>query len=276
MVTSEALCKIFYRPHEIFAELKQRPNWLVAACVLFGIVVASGAVVIESTDSALEKLRTEFFAEALKQEALEYERLIESETEDLSQHETSEIATETYTTTSFVAVGFGPSHPVIRELTAIVFFLLGLACEVVYFRLVSATMSLNLNVRHWMAFSIWSHIPAAVLAFAGVVLVSLSIASQSHPFDQANPINYEIFSAMRWVASPNTAQGGFSIFSIDIYHLDLALAWVLVLQTIGFREWSGKSILTSISVVAIPIAILYIVVMWLSSDHLFWYVTIDP
>ena len=274
MITSEAVRKVFYRPREVFSELKTHPIWLGAAVLLLVLIVAKSALVIDSTDRALEKLRTELFMQEQKGAVIDQEELVapEGAVESRVSLEASEW---NYTTTSVTFVAHGPSYPVFRELTALVFLFMGLVCEVAYFRIVSATMNLNLNMRHWVAFSIWSHVPAAVLALAGVVLVSFSIGNQIHPFDQANPINYEVFSLIRWIASPNTAQGGFNIFSVDIYHLDLALLWVIALQTIGFREWSGRSILTSFSIVAIPIALVYVIVMWMSADHLFWYVTLQ-
>ena len=276
MRNSVALRKIFYRPREVFAELKTSPIWLPAAIVLFAIVLAKVALVVDSSDRALEILRTEVFEEAREQSVLEPRALNEAESAGVSKELVFEGPEDIdgSETETFVLVSYGPLHSRFMALTAFFYFLIGLAFEVAYFRIVSATFRLNLNVRHWISFSIWRHIPAAVLAFVGVVLVTLTIGNQSHPFAQANPINYEVFSLIRWIGAPSTTQGGMNIFSVDIYHLDLALIWVLALQAIGFSKWSGKKFLTSFSVVVIPVAILYAVVVWMSADGLYWYVTV--
>ncbi len=268
MKTADAFRKIFYQPGEVFVALKVAPIWHVAAFVLVALVLAKSALVLDSSDRALNKLQTELFNEARNQAAIEHPELIDSESVVLIASDAVDVPDAVDQKMTFVSRG--PSYPAIREITAFISFLLGLAFEVVYFKVVSVTMKLNLGVRNWITFSIWSHIPASALALFGAVLVSLSVSSQSHPFGPANHVNYEIFSLVRWIASPNTPEGGMSIFSIDIYHLDLALIWVLALQTIGFREWSGRSIVTSFSVVAIPIVVLYAVVMWMSADGLFW------
>ena len=42
-----------------------------------------------------------------------------------------------------------------------------------------------------------------------------------------------------------------------MYELDIALIWVVVLQTIGFKTWSGKSTISSLTVVLMPVLALY-------------------
>lgn len=273
MKTTEALSKIFFRPREVFAALRERPNWLIAAIVLLWIVVATSALVIDSSDRALEKLQTTVIDEVREEPSLELPELSGEENAIVRKFQLEGSREELDGLEVYVARG--PSYPVIREMTSIVFFLVGLAFEVAYFRIVSAAMSLKLKTRNWIAFSIWSHLPPAFLAFLGAVLLSLSIGNQTHPFDQANYINYEVFSVLRWIAAPNTPVGGVSILGVDIYHLDAALIWLIALQTVGFREWSRKSVATSLAVVAIPIAILYLIVVWMSVGHLVWHVTLS-
>ena len=106
--------------------------------------------------------------------------------------------------------------------------------EIAYFRVISERMKLPYEARDWIAFSVWTRIPATVLALIGALAVQLISGYQ------AGVTRYETLSVAGSIPFSPRPDRGVNLLHIDVYHLDAALNWLIALQTIGFREWSGK------------------------------------
>lgn len=272
MNTLDALFKIFQSPLGVFAALKKERFWIPAALVLLALLVAHSALVSFSVSrayaqyelSAVDRERMEKFYE-------EYREEIEAINEQVKDQIVDFSGTRGEASSSGTAIFISPGLDLRQRQVSVglVSFLIALVLEIAYFRVISARMKLPYEVRDWIAFSVWSRIPAAVLALVGVLTVLL-IAGH-----QADVTRYETFSVARWIPFPARPDRGVNLLHIDVYHLDAALIWLIALQTIGFREWSGKSLGTSLAVVAVPTAILYVAVLWFSMDAFFWFIAFD-
>ncbi len=265
MNTLEALHKIFDRPREVFAALKKERFWILATLAFLAVLLAHIALI----DFAVYRAYTQYEPSAIEKER--YEKIMEEYREEI---EATQAAAQEDGAVFFGAPGSGTettavfvaSPQISRYHLAIAFvsFLIALVLEVAYLKIVSAGMKLPFEVRDWIAFSVWSRIPAAALALVGVLLVLLVSGYQ------ANVTNYEVFSIARWIPIPDRPDWGINFLHIDIYHLDATLLWIIALQTIGFREWSGKNVFASLVVVSLPTTVLYGLVLWLSTDGLGW------
>lgn len=272
MNTREALQKIFARPSEVFVALRQQRIWVLAAFVLVAVVVAHSALIGYSASQA--------YAEYVPSEAdrERYEKFLEEYREEIEAAQESArggivdvdgwAGSATSESTVFVSVA-SRGNPLFNVAIAFLALLIAVGIEVAYFKVVGSRMQLSFKSKDWIAFSVWSRIPAAVLALLGVILVLLFSGYQ------ANIANYELLSIARWIPLPFRPDRGVNILNIDVYHLDAALVWLIALQTIGFRIWSGRSFIVSFSIVAIPTAILYAAVIWMSLDIAHWYLLVS-
>ena len=267
MKTTEALQKIFYRPSEVFLAIREQQTWFVAAFALIGVVVVHTALIHYSVSQA--------YAQYVPSEAERerYEQILEEYREEIKEAQESArggiVDVDGWAgsaTSERVVFVSDPGLGITRFNVAIAFFalLIALAIEVAYFRFVGSEMDLSFKTVDWITFSVWSRIPGAVLALLGVILVLLFSGFQ------ANIANHELFSIVRWIPQPANPDRGVNILNIDVYHIDAALVWVIALQTIGFRIWSGRSFVVSLVVVALPTIILYAFVIWMSLDVMFW------
>lgn len=268
MKTTEALRKTFCQPSEVFLALKEQQTWVVAALTLIGVVVVHTALINYSVSQAYAQyVPSEAERERYEQVLEEYREEIEAAQESARGGIVDVDGWAGSTTSEQVVFVSDPGLGITRFNVAIAFFafLIALAIEVAYLRFVGSEMDLSFKTVDWIRFSVWSRLPGTVLALLGVILVLLFSGFQ------ANIANHELFSIVRWIPWPNNPDRGVNILNIDVYHVDAALVWVIALQTIGFRIWSGRSFVVSLSIVAIPTAILYAVVLWMSMDVLFWY-----
>ena len=115
--------------------------------------------------------------------------------------------------------------------------------DAVYFRIVSALLKIDFTLKDWFALSIWSRVPGIVLNVVVVILGVITLGQQPDSEE------FALLAVKRWVDLPELQSGN---FGIDFKNLDVALAWTIVLQTIGFRMWSGKSPAVSFAIVAAP------------------------
>ena len=268
MKTVEAFRKIVYRPREVFAGLKSQRNWLPAALVLLAVVVVQSSLVGYSVSRVYAQY------EPSEAERERYEALMEEYREEIEAAQESarggivDVDGWAGEATSERAVFVSdPGRGISLFNVAIAFFtfLIALGIEVAYFRFVGSEMDLSFKTSDWISFTVWSRIPGAVLALVGVTVVLLFSGFQ------ANMANFEPLSIVRWIPFPIRPDRGVNIVNIDVYHLDAALIWVIALQTIGFRIWTGRSFVFSLAVVALPTLILYVAVLWMSMDVFFWY-----
>ena len=268
MKTTDTFQKIFYQPREVFAALKSQRNWLPAALVLLAVVVLQSSLVgysvtrvyAEYEPSEAERDRYEAFMDEYREEIEAAQESARGGIVDIDGWAGSG-------TEERIVLVSDPGRGISLFNVAIAFFtfLIALAIEVGYFRFVGAELDLSFNTVDWITFTAWSRIPGAVLALLGVILVLLFTGFQ------ANLANFEPFSIVRWIPIPLRPDRGVNLLNINVYHLNAALIWVIALQTIGFRIWTGRSLVFSLAVVALPTLIFYVAVLWMSMDVFFWY-----
>ncbi len=133
--------------------------------------------------------------------------------------------------------------------------LIKLVFDAVYFAIVATILKLEYKVRDWITFSVWSRIPAMVLSTIAVVVAVVMLGKVS------DSKHYQILAFAFWLRLPDE---GSRLYDTMMYELDIALIWVVALQTIGFKAWSGKSTLTSLTVVLCPVLIIYGLVVYSS------------
>lgn len=136
----------------------------------------------------------------------------------------------------------------------VIYLLIALAFDSVYFRIVGAVMNLEYRFRDWFSFTVWSRVPGVVFATLATLLAVLALGERSDSQD------YQILAFAWWL--PMLSEGSRSLKEL-IFRIDLVLVWVVILQTIGFREWADRGLLASLTVVAAPVIVLYGFGIWI-------------
>ena len=134
--------------------------------------------------------------------------------------------------------------------------LLMLLIEAIYLRIVSGILGLEFKLNHWLAFVAWSNVPGdvAILVATSVLGVMIFVSKQL--------MGLELSTLTRMIEGPSTEAQPLGYF-LSFWHL--ASIWCIVVQTIGFRAWSGKSTLVSLAIVVVPF-VFFIALDW-------WYLT---
>jgi len=136
--------------------------------------------------------------------------------------------------------------------TLIGLFLLFLS-EALYLRVVSAILGLGLNLKQWLAFAAWSHVPGEVAVFLTTFVLGVMILVSTQF------MGLEMSTLTRMIEGPSSPYHPLGYF-LDLWYL--AEVWCIVVQTIGFREWSGKGTLVSFAIVVVPFALFHGLTWW--------------
>lgn len=123
----------------------------------------------------------------------------------------------------------------------------------IYLRIVSAILGLEFKLTHWLAFVAWSNVPGdvAILLTTSVLGVIIFISNQL--------LGLELSTLTRMFEGPSHPYHPLEYF-FNFWHL--ASIWCIVVQTIGFRAWSGKSTLVSLAIVVVPFVFLIALDWW--------------
>ncbi|MCY4128920.1 MAG: YIP1 family protein [Gammaproteobacteria bacterium] len=239
------MSRIFYRPSEVFAAQKLKRTWVSVLCLV---------VVLSHIDLALIHLISTRYVSIIA----------------LGQSEASRSRDETGSSHSSSAVGIDrqigrDTVPVIRdgdqrsssELESFVTEYLGIFIIFVllfglttllliytfYFRIVGGLLGLELKLNHWLALVAWSHVPGKVLSLAVTSLLVVSLYTSSELFGDESTIVSRLLDVT-----------GISIDSVSNFlnYRTIANIWPIVLLTIGFRDWSGRSVLFSFVIAVAP------------------------
>ena len=258
MKTQAALAKIFVQPRAVFISLKSEQKWGAAAAfvllllALHAIVVSVGTYSNKRVDNVIESqspiaLLHQDSKSAEGPEAVESAERTESDTDDWFPASDS----RRYPTGSFILW--------LLLLVGLLPFGLAFVCfvcflDAVYFRIVGAILNVDYRLSDWFALAVWSRVPWA--AFSVIVVIVGLIALGKQP----DSSGLEILTISRWVELPTVQYAGenWSI-GFTLEHLEASLLWIIALQTIGFREWSSKSVMFSFGVVVIPTLIAIVV-----------------
>ena len=135
-------------------------------------------------------------------------------------------------------------------------FALLLVIEATYFRIVGAIIGLDLKIDQWFALVAFSRIPGDVCVLLITILLTLVFLISSEL------MGLESATLLRLI------HGNTSSFPSVDYFLEywyFAGIWVIALQTIGFRDWSGRSTSVSLAIVVAPSVLFYGIWWWLVS-----------
>lgn len=116
-----------------------------------------------------------------------------------------------------------------------------------YFVIVSNITNDGFQFKQWFSFISWSSIPSIVGALASIVVIITSSNGQISP-ESINPLTLnELFFGL------NGLKGIGSILATT----DITMFWSIVLMTIGYAQWTEKSIGKAFAIVILPYLIYY-------------------
>ena len=263
MDTRLALKSIFNRPRLVLTGIREERKWVPAAIfmvLLLGIhafVVAVGTyspnrvssliepkspVAISTSDSS----GNESFTDRSEIDRVDVEPVTRNTSLDVKTTQVGSFIMWTFMLVLLLPVAFAG--------LCVICFL-----DAVYFRIVSALLHLEFELKDWFALSVWSRVPGITISVVAVIVAVFVLGRQP------NSEELEILTLTRWIDLPEVYHGGENWnIGVNFDHIDAYLIWTILLQTIGFQQWSGKSAAFSFGVVVVPtslfiaIALLYI------------------
>ena len=140
---------------------------------------------------------------------------------------------------------------VVFLLIALYFVLL---IEALYLRIVSALLGLELKLGQWLALVSWSRVPGGVLMLLMSILFVSTLSISNDLFGIEMPVLSKLLDGS------STSFPSFGYF-FDIWLLPEM--WVIALQTLGFRAWTGRTTIVSFSIVVAPFVLLHALFGWL-------------
>ncbi len=258
-VTRYRVIKDLFSTTRSLCSLREKRFWLLAACMLVALSLAQGLAIGLTMARGIpddDKIRI-FPMQVLSERSGQNESASESEVvltsrplddvqgfKDVEEEQVREIFMPGKTLLITMVVVFWPMVLLIK-----------LVFDTVYFAIVGVILRLEYKVRDWITFSIWSRIPAMVLTTIAVFVAVLMLGTVS------DSNHYQILAFAFWLPLPDEGSRSFDTF---MYQLDIALIWVVAMQTIGFKTWSGKSTFSSLTVVLLPVMVLYGLIVYAS------------
>lgn len=158
--------------------------------------------------------------------------------------------------TSFVTGAEGNQFPGLgtQLLVLIASFCLGVLIQALYFWIVGKAMTLDQGWSHWITLACWGIMPWILEDV--VTLISIVVESIASDFHIRNFLNLSYWLNLQ---AQEDLAWKLVVDSNGIFDL-----WEIAILTIGFKLWSQKSTVVSLSVVAIPyvvVAGLYFVLL---------------
>ncbi len=251
MKTAEMIVKFFYRPRAVFRVLKEERTWVHAAVFMalmlgiYNLATSIGTIPEARTTSSSELQTLIVNAQRDARESSSIQSSGESTPRELApKRERVPI--------DFGRIGLGESILglfITTILLPVAFAGIWLisVIDAIYFRIVGALFKIDLKLEEWFVLSIWCRIPYVVLSVLTVVIGMITLGRQP------NSDELQVFSITHWIDLPRAQYGGdyFKIY-FNFDRFEVSLLWLLVVQVIGFQEWSGRSMLFSFWVVLIP------------------------
>lgn len=256
MNTREALSKIFYQPREVFAAEKQD---------LKGGHIFLILVVISIADITITNFSTPWHAPVdLETSILESDVFDMSDPQDTSaefsarpNNDFDSDASSGSTAYRFGVNAYktGDGFPSVFDVFSTFFdFALLLLFEAVFLRIVGAIIGLDVKIDQWFALVAYSWIPATACVLLITVVLAMTLFVSRQILGSESDILTRLILSL---TSPFPSIGYF----LDYRHL--SEIWVIALQTIGFRDWSGKSTVVSFMIVIAPTILVYGLLWWL-------------
>jgi hypothetical protein len=235
MVTSEArpasafenLTNIYVAPGAAFAALKERPTALLPALALILAACAVTLIYYSGVDVGW-----------LLDRSIDPARLTPEARQALAAAATGRARYVTMVTSTAAA-----------SLLVLVVFLVNAG----YLSLVSAFTNDGVRFKQWFSLVCWSSLPGLLSQIAS--LVNLAVNDVSHlPQEHINPLSYASLVDLELAAGTGT---GTRILA----SMDPLVLWTLALMAIGYRLWTGKSIVASALIAWAPFLLFVAVVV---------------
>lgn len=255
MHNHEALVKIFYRPRQVFTALIEKRSW-VGIGILITVLSYTEGITLDVTRYLTRHAELQITTSRLvpiNQEAELYKEIESGEYDHFDKvtvepHDSVFLRVEAVRNKTLKDVML-PFGSVLMVWWGFLGLLIVIALDAAYFRIVSSLMKLQIEFPDWLAFSIWSRVPTLCVYLIVTVLIG---GVFEHP---KALYGAHFLDLMSWVSVPDIKV--LNIGSITFDYFGLGLAWVLVLQVIGFNTWTRRNISVSSLVVLLPTVTLY-------------------
>ena len=119
--------------------------------------------------------------------------------------------------------------------------------QALYFVIVSGITNDGFQFKQWFSFTAWSSIPSLIGTLASFVVILTASNGQIAP-ESVNPLTLnELFFGL------NPIKGAGSILAST----DISIFWILALMTIGYSQWTDKTLAKSFLIVSLPFVLYY-------------------
>ncbi len=115
-----------------------------------------------------------------------------------------------------------------------------------YYHLVSKTMGAERKFGQWFGFSVWASWPSVLMSVIALVLIYTASSGEI----EAGVMNATSIAYLAGISQ-------FSKWGALLGSLSLITFWQIALAAIGFREWTQRSMTTSLFVAAAPSVIIF-------------------
>jgi hypothetical protein len=222
--TIQTLVNIFAAPREAFADIRQRPRFLVPMLLLILISSAVTALYLSKVDIGWmteQSLRSIDFLDLT----------------DAQIREMSDSAAERGPTSSIVS-------GVLSTMAGLVIILL---LQALYLKIVSALSKDGVRYRQWFSLVCWTSLPTIFASIATAIFVLMNDVSFL-PQTAINPISFGNLLGFDLSESAIAERVVMSLSPINI--------WTVVLLVLGYRALTSKSVTTAALVVLGPIVLI--------------------
>ena len=235
---------IFANPKSLFSAQKDDSNWWKPALVAVLIAVLSGLIVTSQVDqAAIAQAAVDAQIQTMKDAGVPEESI--AAMEDAAEQSAQLVA---------------DANPLLlyggEAAATVLAFLFLLVVLAFYYWIVGKIVGTeDIFFSDWLALVSWGKLPATVVGGVVIAIVALLMSTNTDP----NAFN--IFAIAAYIDLPgsvgNLANPISAITAGIVWSLDVLVIWSVVLMTIGFREFTGKSTGVSAAVVLGPYVVFY-------------------
>ena len=215
------LIDIIAAPNAAFNRLKEQPTFLLPLALLILSTVAATAGYMLLNDEGF--VRDQIMEQAIgnREMTAEQRRAVEQQIGSVS------LQTQAIVSSAAVAIFV----PLITALYA------------GYLVLMNKLSSRSFSFKHWFSLASWTGIPGAIAALVSLIVL-LTDANGQVSQAEMQPLSI-------------TGLLGIETTSQALKQVNLMTIWALVLVALGYQNWTGKGIATSIAITWIPYILIY-------------------
>ena len=228
-----ALIEIFTNPKAVFDAQREDSAWLVPALVIIAFSILTAIAMSMMVDQeALVRAQIEAQIEQMEQSGMPQAQIDQVR---MQMEQSTQIAAN-----PIVTVGGA-------ILSVIIIFFIVVLLHAVYYLIVGKIIKAEYDFGEWLAFSVWGRMPMVI----GSIVVLAAVLFMA---EQTDPNAYNLLAFSTWMAVPNENNMFVGNF---VKTFDLIVIWSIAIMTIGFNNWTEKSIPVSLAIVAAPYVVIY-------------------